>query len=293
MLSILIPTYNYSVIELVQNLHQQCIACSITFEIICLDDKSAPVFQIETQKVKELTNCYYYTNELNLGRTKTRQLLAEMATFDWVLFLDADVLPEDERFIKRYIAELNNKQTMVFGGYKYKENQPKSYQILRYTYGKDREEKPASFRNKKPYQFVFSGNMLIQKKIFLELNYAENEKFYGMDIYFAYQLYVKKIPIHHIDNAIYHLGLEPNEVFFEKSLQSVVSRKHLLENKKAIEKLNPLLSYYFLIKKFRLLFIARFIFKISEQLLKKNILSEKPNLFLFDLYRLGYICSIK
>ena len=135
--------------------------------------------------------------------------------------------------------------------------------------------------------------MLIQKKLFLELNYTEKEKFYGMDIYFAYQLFSRKIAIHHIDNAIFHCGLESNNIFFEKSLQSVVSRKRFLVDKVYIEQLNPLLAHYKKIKKYRLVPFIKFIFNISEQFLKRNILSKNPSLFYFDLYRLGYICSVK
>ena len=221
MLSILIPTYNYSIFQLVQNMHQQCIAGSIVFEIICLDDHSTVDFYIENQKINELANCFYFKNESNLGRTRTRQILAEKAKFDWVLFLDADVIPEKETFIKQYISNLNDSHTVVFGGYKYEKIQPEPSKILRYKYGKEREEQSAEFRSKKPYQFVFSGNMLINKNLFLDLNYTEKEKFYGMDIYFAYQLFSNKITVLHLDNAIFHHGLESNDDFFEKSLRSV------------------------------------------------------------------------
>ena len=293
MLSILIPTYNYSILQLVQNIHQQCIVSSIVFEIICLDDHSNFDFQLENQKINELAHCFYFKNETNLGRTRTRQILAEKAKFNWVLFLDADVIPETENFIKNYISSVNETNTIIFGGYKYEKKQPESSKILRYKYGKEREEKSAEFRSKKPYQYVFSGNMLIQKKLFLELNYTEKEKFYGMDIYFAYQLFSRKIAIHHIDNAIFHCGLESNNIFFEKSLQSVVSRKRFLVDKVYIEQLNPLLAHYKKIKKYRLVPFIKFIFNISEQFLKRNILSKNPSLFYFDLYRLGYICSVK
>jgi len=231
MLSILIPTYNYSVFQLVQNIQQQCIACSLTFEIICLDDNSVNNYQLENEKIKELNHCFYFKNETNFGRTKTRQILAEKAKFDWILCLDSDVVPENEKFIEKYNTHLNSSKSVVFGGYKYEKQQPESSKILRYKYGKEREEKSAEFRSKKPYQYVFSGNMLIQKKLFLELNYTEQEKFYGMDIYFAYQLFSRKIAILHIDNSIFHRGLESNDIFFEKSLQSVVSRKRFLVDK--------------------------------------------------------------
>ena len=38
MLSILIPTYNYDVTELVNTLHEQCLQAKLTFEILVLDD---------------------------------------------------------------------------------------------------------------------------------------------------------------------------------------------------------------------------------------------------------------
>jgi glycosyltransferase involved in cell wall biosynthesis len=293
MLSILIPTYNYSILQLVQNIHQQCMARAIVFEIICLDDHSITDFLSENQKINELAHCFYYKNETNLGRTRTRQILAEKAKFNWVLFLDADVIPETENFIKNYISSINEMNAVIFGGYKYEKNQPEPSKILRYKYGKEREEQLAEFRSKKPYQFVFSGNMMINKNLFLDLNYTEMEKFYGMDIYFAYQLFSKNIPILHLDNAIFHQGLETNEVFFEKSLQSVVSRKQFLADKLEIEELNPLLAYYKKIKSYQLLPLIKWIFKYSEKHLKKNILSHNPSLLYFDLYRLGYICSLK
>ena len=40
MLSILIPTYNYSIVELVRNVHKQAIIAKIPFEIIVIDDCS-------------------------------------------------------------------------------------------------------------------------------------------------------------------------------------------------------------------------------------------------------------
>lgn len=292
MISILIPTYNYSILALIKKVHHQCLEAQIPFEIICLDDHSDNQYHIENQAISTLSNCIYNVNQSNIGRTGTRKRLAEQAKYDWLLFLDADVIPVSSVFIQHYINVIQP-NTVVFGGYRYEKKQPESSKILRYKYGKEREEKSAEFRSKKPYQYVFSGNMMIQKKMFLELNYDEKEKFYGMDIYFSYQLFSRKIPIHHIDNAIFHLGLENNEIFFEKSLQSVISRKRFLSDKIDIEQLNPLLSHYKKIKKYRLILVTKIIFNIFEQFLKRNILSKNPNLFYFDLYRLGYICSVK
>jgi glycosyltransferase involved in cell wall biosynthesis len=291
MLSILIPTYNYPVFSLVEQLQIQLGRIAIAFEIIVLDDKSK-TFVEENRKIIGFGNCCFEQNSSNLGRTKTRQNLAERAKFDWLLFLDADVLPEKNDFIEQYIACLSNSQ-IVFGGYKYEKSPPEQSKMLRYHYGKNREEKSEIIRNAKPYAFVFSGNMLIRKGLFLSLNQNNLQNIYGMDVFFAQQLWEKNTPIRHIDNAIFHLGIEENEVFFKKALESVTARKKLLSNKIGIENANQLLETYNWIKKWHLQKIVKLGFVITKPFLKRLIFAKKPSLLAFDIYRLGYICELK
>jgi hypothetical protein len=114
-----------------------------------------------------------------------------------------------------------------------------------------------------------------------------------MDNYFAYSLYKNLIPVTHIDNPIYHLGLEDNAVFFRKCMESVSNRKKLLSQAEGIENINSLLRHYKSLKKYGLAAIIGFLFRIGEPMLKKMILKKDPSLFCLDLYRLGYICSLK
>ena len=46
MLSILIPTYNYDVFPLVENIHRQCKEATIDFEILINDDASKEIIDI-------------------------------------------------------------------------------------------------------------------------------------------------------------------------------------------------------------------------------------------------------
>ena len=243
MLSILIPTYNYNTFPLVKELYNQCISCNIIFEIICLDDASSD-YSIENQNINKLSNCYYYTNKKNLGRTTTRNKLVDKAIYDWFLFLDSDVIPVNSNFIKNYLSYIGSKYNIVLGGYCYQDILPNTNSEFRYKYGKEREEKPAVERNQSPYKYIFSGNFLIQKTTFLNTNYKEEENHYGMDVLFSYQLFIKKTNILHIENPIYHLGLETNEKFFTKSLKAVESRKKFLIDSVHIEKTSPLIKAY-------------------------------------------------
>lgn len=288
MLSILIPTYNYNVFPLVQDLHKMAIKENISFEIIVLDDASTNIFP----PIVSYDNLYYLKNDSNLGRTLTRKKLAETAKYNTLLFLDSDVQPVSEDFIKNYISYLG-KFDVVLGGVAYIKENPDPTKTLRHKYGRLREEKTAIERNKTPYGAVLSGNLMISKDVFLENNYSESHNLYGMDIYFSYRLYKNNISVIHIDNPVYHIGLEDNEVFLKKSLQAVESRKQLLANADGIENINGLLKHYKKLKSFGLTGITAFAFKLTGPLLKKMILKKDPNLFCLDIYRLGYICYIK
>mgnify|MGYP000232582310 CR=1 FL=1 len=64
------------------------------FEILVLDDASTDKqCSSENKKINALDHCSYLENEKNIGRTATRNILAKKAKYDWLLFLDADVIP--------------------------------------------------------------------------------------------------------------------------------------------------------------------------------------------------------
>jgi glycosyltransferase involved in cell wall biosynthesis len=291
MLSILIPAYNYNIIPLVQVLHKQCLSTDVVFEIIVADDSPGSSFSTDNKTITTLPHCRFIANMVNLGRTLTRKNLAEAATYNTLLFLDADVLPADNDFIKRYLSFIDKENTIVMGGYAYRAEagQP----VLRFKYGRHREEKPAYIRSKNPYASIFSGNFLTTKPVFRQNNYPENHNRYGLDNYFSYNLFINKVNIVHIDNPIIHLGLEEDEIFFAKCLESVRVRKELLAGKPGAENINPLLRYHHKLKKYALTGLVAFCFRMVKPLLKKRILSKDPDLFCLDLYRLGYICTLK
>jgi glycosyltransferase involved in cell wall biosynthesis len=293
MLSILIPTYNYNVLPLVQELHRQASREGISFEVIVLDDHStSKSYDGNNSKTALMENVFFLQNKTNQGRTLTRKLLAETAKYDTLLFLDADVEMVSHDFIKNYIAYIGRSE-VVIGGIAYKNEQPESDKALRYKYGRLREQRTAEERSKNVYGAVLSGNLLVDKAIFMAHNFSQNANLYGLDIYFAYSLYKSDVPVVHIDNPVYHTGLETDDAFFKKSLEAVKSRKQLLAGAEGVENINGLLKHYKTLKKYRLTLLAAFLFKLIGPMLKKQIFKKDPSLFCLDLYRLGYICAIK
>ena len=117
MLSILIPTYNYNVLPLVQELHKQASKAEIAFEIIVLDDASKNILPSSTETS---ANFIFIKNEINLGRTRTRAILAEKAKYNTLLFLDADVILETSHtaeLVQKVATLLRRNKLIVQAGY--------------------------------------------------------------------------------------------------------------------------------------------------------------------------------
>lgn len=290
MLSILIPQYNYDVLPLVTALIHQGEQLDIPFEIRVLNDASTEA-QAGTEALKKLPLVRYSEADSNQGRTATRQRLAQEAEFDTLLFLDADVLPGAPSFLKNYAEHLLDTWDVVFGGVAYQEDPPDDSHYLRWKYGSQREAKTVKEREQNPY-YIISQNILIKKAVFLDVN-QQLENRYGMDLVFSYRLEQRKAKIIHIDNPVYHLGLEPNEVFLDKALSAVENLVQLEKDGAIADDFTSLQKTYRKLKSsFGLGWIDKLV-SSNEKSIRKNLNSNKARMVLFDLYRLSHYIRLK
>lgn len=294
MISILIPTYNYTVFPLVENLHSQCENADLIYEILVLDDASTDKnTSEENSKINELTNSNFEILQKNIGRSKIRNLLAEKAKYDWLLFLDADTFPSSSEFIINYIKSINSENAIVYGGINYPENTSEAFS-LRHTYGIERESLSLRERLKNPYRSFITMGFAIKKEVFQSIKFNENLRGYGYeDSVFAYELQKKKIPLLHIDNPVIHLNLESTDDFIKKSELALQNLLDFYKTGAIDGETVKILSIYLKLKNLGLLFSVRWFFSLSKNIILKNIRSSKPSLFLFDLYRLGYLSTLK
>ena len=292
MLSILIPVYNYDVFALVEILHKQCSESKIIFEIIALDDSSS-LFITENQRVNQFSNTSFIVLKKNIGRSAIRNLLAQKAAFDNLLFLDADTIPIHENFISTYISKINNKEKIVYGGILYQTEKPSKKQLLRWIYGHKREALSVKDRNKNPYLSFLTLNFLISKSIFSKVIFNENiPNLRHEDTLFSYELMQQKIKIVHIENPVYHLGIENSQTFLKKSEEAVIGLKNLVDSGLISKDYVKLAHYFYVLKKYYLYSIVILGFKILKPVFLKQLLGKKPSLFIFDLYRLGIYCQL-
>lgn len=290
MLSILIPTYNYNVYPLVCQLEEQAIEANITFEIICFDDNSKTFKDHNQLMVESLPHVRIINSKKNIGRIHARQKLSDESIFDWLLFLDADVIPKNKSFIQIYTNQISPENDAIFGGLTYSKKKPKNDFMLRWKYGKTYESINADKRNSNPYQVIVSGNFFIKKKVFNLINSKIDKVGYGLDNHFAALLKQNNIKVIHINNEVYHYGIEKSEVYLDKAEACIITLLGLLNEKKMFEHDNKLLSIFMFFKKFKLNYPMLLLYKVFNKKMKKNLIGANPNMYIFQFYKLAYIC---
>ena len=291
MLSILIPVYNFDIRPLVEELQKQCVEATIPFEIICLDDFSRANFRQKHKVLNDLQGVKYQELEDNIGRSRIRNRLGEMGQYDFLLFMDCDSKIVRSDFIKRYLKQLD-KKAVLCGGVEYSTSPPKSIDhYFHWFYGSRREQKLASERALAPYNSFMTGQFLIPKKLFLDIQFEESIQEYGHeDTLFGLALKKRQIPIHHLDNPMRHIGLEETQVFLTKSKQAVENLGQISKKNLGIEA--KLLNTYNKISKLGLSSPIGTIGNLSEPAMLKNFHSSRPNLHFFDLYKLTHLIRV-
>lgn len=290
MLSILIPTYNYDCYDLVLELHRQATELNIEFEIIVADDCSKTELP-RLHLINQLSNCQLIKPQHNLGRAKIRNFLANKSQYNHLLFLDSDSFPAHNNFIKNYIDFIPQNLT-ILGGRIYNDAQDEHHTLLtKYGIIKERNNNPVHISNA-PFT---SPNFLIPKTIFNKIRFNENIKGYGHeDTIFGIELSRLNIPYYRFDNPIIHLQIEDNQTFIYKTNESIQNLYNIYKTQQypEIQTLSPVLNLYTKIKKFHLTTIFTKIYQNYSNSLLKYCDNKNPNLKLFSLYKLCYLCHI-
>jgi glycosyltransferase involved in cell wall biosynthesis len=291
MLSILIPTHDYTCYQLVADLHEQAEELGIPYEILVAEDGSrSQVNIIANHKITELSHCRHIVNKENLGPANIRNLLAREATYGWILFIDSDAKVEKKDFLSTYYQHIG-KADVVVGGLLHQQENHDPHRSLRFKYEKQADvHRSAAERSLKPYDKFTTFNFMMRRSTFLCILFDKNCRSYGYeDTLFGVELKKRGISILHIDNPLIHMGLDTNERFIEKSEQALRTLKVLngrMEQHSYVGRAYQRLCKYHLggaTRAFHLLFGG---------LIKRNLLSKHPSLFFFSLYKLGYYATL-
>lgn len=300
MFSILIPTYNVCLRSLVNDLLGQARQLNIPFEIIIEDDAS-PMMNVREENLllSENAEVAYVQNETNKGRSKVRNHLASLAQYPYLIVMDCDASVRQPDYISQYLQYVNAhvqdaQPFVVLGGVAYRNEMPEISCRLRWKYGCAREQKSAQERNRNPFKSFTPFNMLATKSVFDVCRFDESLSTYGFeDTFFGEELRNSGVRVEHVDNALYHDGLDANEIFLNKVEVSIDNLCKLLkENKLSNEFISDsrLLSTYFKCERFHVSKLVQWTLSIHRKALRGMILN-RFSLKAMDCYKLLCLCE--
>lgn len=297
-ISILIPVNDFDIVALVSSMRSGMEKVTEFCELIIGDDGSSEEFRkkykaLEDNKVKVIVS------ELNIGRAAIRNRLITESAGDYLLFIDADAMIRGtgEAFLNKWL-EYAEFARVICGGVIYSDIAPGDPdKLLRWSYGRKKEQKKASERNKNPYSSFSTFNVLIDKKVFSRIRFYEELKKYGFeDTLFAYQLKKAGINIIHIDNGLVHEGLETNKEFLLKTKFSMENLSRLYDNvtdKWAFTTIVRLLKTYRVLRFVHVTRILAGIFIRFRDRMEIKLESSRTSLPLFRFYKTSMFCTYR
>ena len=292
MISVLIPTYDYDVSTLTHDLHRQLTNLGIGFEILIFDDGSKSNINKKNLELNTLDKVLFNELPENVGLSENRNLLIKASRFDYLILLDADSLLIDDLFIKRYLQAFKDNPDIVYGGLT-NPKEIKPAQKLRWKYGRHAEEVPVDIRAKKPYKYMRGNNTAFHKRVFNIVSFDNSLTKYGHeDTLFAYQAYMQNLKVLHINNPVLHGDIDLNDVFIGKTEKGVENLLFLYNSKKIDVQFVKILVYFKKLEKLKLKLLFAKLFKFSQRLIRVQLNSSNPSLFLFNFYKLSYLCFL-
>ena len=295
MISICIPVYNCKVQNLTTTLLEQGKTIQTPFEIILIDDGSKQEFKDYNSCLDNLNPVRYIELNKNIGRSAIRNLFVEFARYDCLLFLDCDSETNDSLFLANYLDAIENDVDVICGGRLYMAAAPDKFHRLRWQYGLKRECKPVALRNKNPYQSFLSNNFLIKKRVLNEIRFDERIIRYGHeDTLFGTRLKQNKCRIKHIDNGAIHRNYEDANEFLQKTRQAIENLyfiyKMFNQDENFVKNVKLLHTFLFA-QRTGMKKILALIYRSTGNWIENFFAKGKTaNLFLFDFYRICYLC---
>lgn len=222
-LTVCIPTYKYNPSALVKSLAKMAGAGESS--LLIFDDGSLD--KLLTSELLELVMAYpgpaqLITSFQNAGRSHARNRLEKLSQTDWILFLDADMLPDNEDFLSKYLHEISapSSPAIVAGGFSLKQVSISKNTQLHAAQSLKSECLPATIRSKSPGQYVFTSNILTHKRILNEIPFDGGFVGWGWeDVDWGLRVHQQFI-VKHIDNPATHLGLDVDSSLMEKYASS-------------------------------------------------------------------------
>ena len=298
MISVLIPTYNVDCLRLVADVQKQCEELQaqygdteFDYEILVVDDASPDESIVERNEMIELLpNCTHLRLTANVGRAAARNYLVEQSRFPYILFMDSDAEVCTDDFILSYWQQREAADVLI-GSITNLAEAPAGCE-LRWRYERQAEQhRTLDARRRNPAAEFTVFNAFFRRSVFDRVRFDEVRcKDYGYeDALFGLEVEGADFSILPVDNPLRHLGIHPSEHFLH---QTETALRTLARLGAPMTERAKVAKAWCRLHRWRMDGVFRLLFKMTKSALRCNLLSQRPILFLFNLYKLGIYCEL-
>jgi glycosyltransferase involved in cell wall biosynthesis len=222
-LSVLIPFFRDDPSRLLRTLDRS----GVSAEIVALDDGTGDdaLARQVISTVESLTlPARFVRLAANEGRAAGRNQLAAQARGRHLLFLDADMLPDSDDFLGRWLGLIDaDDPAVAFGGFSLDQTPRTRIHAVHRALSLRSDCMPVAERRKAPEKYVFTSNLLIRRDVFEAEPFDASFVGWGWeDVEWGMRV-SRRHPIAHIDNPATHLGLAPAAAMAAKFEQSAAN----------------------------------------------------------------------
>jgi glycosyltransferase involved in cell wall biosynthesis len=166
----------------------------------------------------------------NKGRSQARNRCIHAARGEYLLFIDADMLPADEQYLSRYFDVMGKASTAIaFGGFTTIGVKVDRDTKLNYSLALKNDCKPASERSVRGPLSVASNNLLVRRDVFDLIAFDDAFTGWGWeDTEWAMRAVYAGYGLTHIDNPAVHIGLDTTEAVLRKYKEAGANLRRLL-----------------------------------------------------------------
>lgn len=297
LLSICVPIYDFVVTDTVARFLAEADAYGLNVEIVAIDDHSRAPYADKNAQIAEDARVRYLPLLENVGRSRIRNLLADYARGEWLLFMDCDMVPEYDDYLRRYISCMEQEVDVVSGGVHYGPQPDTSKLLLRWRYEMFMQRLLSRASRYSDVNRVTTANFLIRRRVYQRVRFNEGLSGYGQeDRLFNLQLIKRKVRMKHIDNPMRHLGQEDNEKFLLKIHESTRNLVRVWnanpEDRPTMVWASPRLRVIRFLRRLGLDRLLSSLFMALRGRLQQRILCGRMPMFLLSFYQTGYLTYV-
>lgn len=288
-LSILIPTRDHDCLSLVRQLARQASSVEgLRWEVIVAEDGSTDQASIEANaRVNGIAHCRQLVLPRNVGRAAIRNYLARQARYAWMLFIDSDMSLSLPDYLRRF---LSSEGEVVYGGYHAAPLQGCTCLRCRYEQATE-PSRQLSRRLSRPYHAFRACNFMASREVMTRHPFDERFSRYGFEeTMLGKTLMRAHVPISHIEAPVDFHCHESNVSFIEKTEESLRTLHHF---EAELSGMSTLLSYAQRLDRFHLSWLFRLGHRHLGAIARRALTRGHAPLWLFQLYKLGYLMSVR